>query len=386
VPEQGTLLIFGASTRAAAFSALRAGLVPWCCDLFGDADLRARCPTMKLPGRYPDGFLGLVDTDLPGPWIYTGGLENKPALIRAMRKKRTLWGNGEASLFFARNPMTWNQALVQASLPAPAVCWDPWEYPLRVRWLVKPLLGTGGAGIHFWKEQRATPSHPHQPLPISYFQEFIEGEPCSALYVGNGKRSRLLGLTQQLIGEPWLHAGAFRYAGSIGPLDADKVRRPDMHKLGDVLVREGGFQGLFGVDGILRVGNFWPVEINPRYTASVEVLEASLGLPAFQLHRLACEARSLPDPPPPPSPLSYVGKAILYARGPLEFPTEGPWCRSLRNPGLDLPDHADIPQPGTPIKPGHPILTVFARGETLASCRALLEEKARDLDRWLFER
>ncbi len=32
------LLIFGASARAAAFSALRAGLQPWCADLFADAD------------------------------------------------------------------------------------------------------------------------------------------------------------------------------------------------------------------------------------------------------------------------------------------------------------------------------------------------------------
>ena len=42
------LLLFGASVRAAAFSALRAGLRPWCADLFGDADLQARCPALAL--------------------------------------------------------------------------------------------------------------------------------------------------------------------------------------------------------------------------------------------------------------------------------------------------------------------------------------------------
>ena len=31
--------------------------------------------------------------------------------------------------------------------------------------------------------------------------------------------------------------------------------------------------GLFGVDGVVRGNRFWPVEINPRYTASMEVLE-----------------------------------------------------------------------------------------------------------------
>ena len=34
--ESNRLLLFGASTRAAAFSALRAGLKPWCVDLFAD--------------------------------------------------------------------------------------------------------------------------------------------------------------------------------------------------------------------------------------------------------------------------------------------------------------------------------------------------------------
>src|SRR5919206_4940372 len=90
------LLIFGASTRAAAFSALRAGLRPWCADLFADADLQARRPAMRLPGKYPDGFLDLVATELPGPWLYTGGLENHPPLVGRMERRRAPWGHGGA--------------------------------------------------------------------------------------------------------------------------------------------------------------------------------------------------------------------------------------------------------------------------------------------------
>ena len=64
------LLIFGASVRAAAFSALRAGLQPWCADLFADADLRARCPTIQVPpGLYPQGFLHHITCELPGAWM-----------------------------------------------------------------------------------------------------------------------------------------------------------------------------------------------------------------------------------------------------------------------------------------------------------------------------
>ena len=66
------VLIFGTSVRAAAFSALRAGLSPWCVDLFADVDLRKRCPAMRLSGRYPLGFLDVVSRDVPGPWMGLG--------------------------------------------------------------------------------------------------------------------------------------------------------------------------------------------------------------------------------------------------------------------------------------------------------------------------
>src|SRR5438552_15280885 len=115
------LLIFGASTRAAAFSALRAGLQPWCADLFADADLQARCPAMRVPaGSYPRGFLRLAKESIPGPWMYTGALENwlleEPDIAFAL----PLWGISGEELFLARSPMDLRSVLPQARLPCPA--------------------------------------------------------------------------------------------------------------------------------------------------------------------------------------------------------------------------------------------------------------------------
>ncbi len=87
------LILFGASVRAAAFSAIRAGLRPWCCDLFADADLQNVCPARALPpADYPEGFVEVCARAPAGPWMYTGALENYPALIERMSKLRTLWG------------------------------------------------------------------------------------------------------------------------------------------------------------------------------------------------------------------------------------------------------------------------------------------------------
>src|SRR5205807_493928 len=95
MPSGEHLLIVGASARSAAFSVLRAGLRPECADLFADADLRARCPVWCAPPKdYPGGFLDLPAFAAPGPWLYTGGLENRPELIDELaRRRQPLWGN-----------------------------------------------------------------------------------------------------------------------------------------------------------------------------------------------------------------------------------------------------------------------------------------------------
>src|SRR6202158_3755437 len=82
VDDGGNLILFGASTRAAAFSALRAGLRPWCADLFADADLAA-CFSVQLVSAndYPGRFLNISDEAPAGPWLYTGSLENHAGVV-----------------------------------------------------------------------------------------------------------------------------------------------------------------------------------------------------------------------------------------------------------------------------------------------------------------
>ncbi len=414
------LLIFGASVRAAAFSALRAGLQPWCADLFADADLTARCPTMVVPPElYPHGFLSLASKELPGPWMYTGGLENYRLLVQFMAAVRPLWGNDETRLALARSPVIVAALLRSAGLPGPAVGGDD---VLRKRskdgrrWLVKPLIGSGGSEIRWFSgtpRQMSSMSlatfRSNQGVPPItaardqvYLQEYIEGQPCAAIYVGDGRDARLLGVTRQLVGEPWLHAAPFHYCGSIGPLPLEPATTAAFTAIGRVLAKGCRLVGLFGVDCILRDGTPYPVEVNPRYTASVELLEYATGMSAVAAHRAVFEpapasgGHSSPveeDPwtvaPPrgaiaPRSPV--VGKAIVFARATFAFPTDGPWMATLRRPPdvWEPPAFADIPAAGQVLSEGKPVLTIFARAESVAECRALLEVKATEVSRCLF--
>src|SRR5262245_617429 len=151
-----TLLIFGASVRAAAFSALRAGLRPWCADLFADADLQARCPVRALnPEQYPGEFITLATQAPSGPWMYTGALENYRSLVRELTRRRPLWGNNVTILNHVRSPAALPSILPAAQIPCPAIYSPHVETPPEGRWLRKPVMSAGGHSICFWDVTQA---------------------------------------------------------------------------------------------------------------------------------------------------------------------------------------------------------------------------------------
>jgi predicted ATP-grasp superfamily ATP-dependent carboligase len=377
VDQPKQLAIFGASVRAAAFSAMRAGFTPWCADLFADADLRLCCPVVRLhPKEYPGRFLDLARR-LPGiPWIYTGGLENHARLVHQITQHLPLWGNNADVLRRARSPFFVAGVLQQAGMPHAAVYARPDEIPEGEICLIKPLQSAGGGRIDFWRAQG-------ERLASSYFQEFIAGKSYAALFVADHEHVRLLGITRQLVGIPWLTAGSFDYCGSIGPVALAPATQQAVERLGAVLGAGCGLRGLFGVDFILRKNVPYPVEINPRYTASVEVLEHALGLPALTLHAQACAPDSGPTMVCSPAPRGeQIGKAIVFAlAGPVCFPSKGPWSATLAAPRTpwDVPAYADIPAAEEEIPGDRPILTVFAHGKSFQACRLALRARAQDL-------
>ena len=99
------LLIVGASGRAAAASAIRAGYDPFVIDLFADADTHRLCPVLKCdPAVYPHGFIPLAEKAPASPWMYTGGLENYPEVVEAISQRRELIGFGSEDLRRMRDP------------------------------------------------------------------------------------------------------------------------------------------------------------------------------------------------------------------------------------------------------------------------------------------
>jgi uncharacterized protein len=373
------ILLVGASARAAAASAIRAELRPWCLDLFADADLRQMAPAVRCPpSAYPRGLLPVFSDAPQVPWLYTGGLENHPHLIRRMAELRPLWGNNTSALLTSRSPFTVAQLLRESNLP----CLDV-RHTLRVGtergyWLRKPLRSAAGRDICFADELPATEEH---IKPRFYYQRYVEGPSYSAVFVTNqAGDTHLLGVTRQLVGERPLNAKPFQYCGSIGPIELPGSTPMTLQRIGEVLTVGCHLRGLFGVDFILNDDGPWLVEVNPRYTASVEVLEYATNTAFLTLHRRAFEPASL-VPIRQASESDFFGKAILYARDRMVMPAKTSTPRPPFDPETPfiMPAAADIPSAGEVIERGWPICTVFARGSSMEQCHERLVQYAQGI-------
>jgi uncharacterized protein len=124
------------------------------------------------------------------------------------------------------------------------------------------------------------------------------------------------------------------------------------------------------MDFIARDGIPYPIEVNPRYSASMELVERAHGVSMFGMHAQACEGEL---PVLPRSRRQVHGKAIVFARRDSEVGDTRGW---LRRGWL-----ADVPRPGEHIAAGRPICTVFARAGHPRQCHQLLVRRARQVYR-----
>jgi uncharacterized protein len=421
--EPTTLILCGASVRAAAQSALRAGFAVWCADLFRDADLAAICPEALRVEDYPHGLPVLLVRHAPsGPCVFTGALENHPEVIAEIGRDRPIWGMSPEILQKIRQPETLQEALAAGGFPSLEVRLTPPARKMEsVHWLRKPFASGGGQRICMWDDSPSA-SNPDD----YYWQQYFPGESQSALFLADGQTAMLIGLCRQLIGQSWLHAAPFAYCGNIGPLPMTESERNFLQSLGTFLTARFGLCGLFGLDLIRDGESFFVTEVNPRYTASVELYELAHQVPLLAWHgevyqsvieagprappRPALKDRAKPEKSPlkgadmngnasplqgafsslarsfragrhgtgDPSPC--LAKAILYAPNEMMIPGDFLSSYTHRNPVWQLPAYADVPPLGTVIQAGQPVLTLFAAGNDAAGCRSALEKEAYSLD------
>ena len=305
--------------------------------------------------------------------MYTGAMENHPAVIEAISQSRALWGNSAAVVRPVRDP--WNVAAVvrQAGLQFPEIRVLGTEVPPPGYWVLKPLRSGGGRKIRLLSvsADASVRSPSIGNASVFYLQRQVLGQAYGAVYLGDGQRRCCSESLNSLSGV----AGRERAASGIRDRSGRSHCKPDQMRqfiqLGQCLTSEFSLRAVWrGYH--CRQDRRMALEVNPRYTASVEVLERCLEIPVIRWHAVACSEGRLP-PEPPAHTGTFWGKAVLYARRPLvvtgrfcEFVTE---CEPAQ---CALPEVADVPAEGTRIRPGQPIVSIFANGRSMAESRVRL--------------
>ena len=375
------LLLIGASVRDLTESAAESGLQFTGIDFFGDLDCRGKVITPDISSDLEPTTQGLLKIargiECRG-LVYGSGPENHRHALRYWEKRGLLLGNGYDSLVQARNPYLLREVLRKINVNMPRF-YSPDQAPLSGSWLLKPLSGGSGTGIVRLPPKeagiRGVLSRLHKPSRY-IVQEYQDGIPASITFLADGSSALPVGSSYQIIQER-NGKHPFRYIGNIVPLPAPSPGFwNDMAGIASHLTAAFGLRGLNTLDFILCGSGIRVLELNPRWSGSVELIEAWLARRLFLDHVRACGGE-LPmgakwEEIVSARPLRFYGKKILYSDTSFTVQDYREGWQPLYQYGI-----RDIPRPGSPVQEDEPICTVLADGTSKEACMSKLEEKAR---------
>lgn len=323
-------------------------------------------------------------------WIISGGVELEPKLLQTLESNGgRILGCDVNAIRFAKSPQDWCRLLQHVpEFRLDRTC-PPGQWFLKSSW---PAA-----------ERR------------SFWQQRIEGELLSALFMANRTSAHWIGAARLFVTQrharshsPQRHQfiasqfGEYHYLGNtVGEFTPSESQQMQMQDVADRFCQATGAQGLIGIDFIANP-TVWPIEINPRPTASVElyswllqtnfyqqhvnVLQPSLtGTGPCQLpepvvlvsddpHDSPLEQRTsthAPGTAPPTSRIGVAAKRIVYWPGdsalliseslhqscfaaePLNL-----LARKILNSDIEV-KLCDIPNVNTRVLPGHPLCTLL---------------------------
>jgi hypothetical protein len=346
---KGSVLVCGFATRHVARSAHAAGYTVYAVDHFCDQDLswytadRVRfddladipCAIQEICSRHEVEWL-----------VPTSGAEMLPSRVPV------LGTSPEKAARFMDKILT-QEFFESLSIPVPGIV-GPGRYPA----MIKPRTGSGGwrnMVVHNDGELASwLDAFSHQPFLL---QEVVPGVAASVCCVadGNGGARAIAANRQILREEEGLYFG---FSGSVTPLDHPGVQ--PMMETAERIAAVSGCRGTLGIDFVIG-DKPWAIEVNPRFQATLDTVEAATGQNLFSLHARACMGE-LPSRRPLHS--GYAVRRILFADRDMVVNHD---LSSL------FPAVADIPWPGTSFEEGQAVVSVYGWGRSLDAAMGLLD-------------
>ncbi|QQE12856.1 ATP-grasp domain-containing protein [Planctomycetota bacterium] len=365
------VLIVGVNARAAAMSALKLGYEPWVVDCVGCRDLQQVAHTMKIALRdYPAKLPAMIDkAPKSAAVMMSGDLENYPDIWEAITFGREVIGSGADAVRASRmvgalNAIEPSKGVKLCKIKVDGGLIGKLTSQIfgifdRRKYLVKPIAGSGGMGVKFW--EKGTPIGKKY-----YLQEYVQGIPVGIAFRADGWSVQYVGACEMISGDRAFGAKDFSYVGSIGEIELSEDARAAVSQIAVAMTQRHDLRGAFNIDFMMDfAGKLWPIEVNPRYSAGMEILEKVSGSSVFD--ELPSSSKKKGDEQ---TSLKW-GKALIRAKedciAPDLFSVLGSqWV-------------ANVPDEGVKVAKGMPICSVIADGRTRDEVYDDLKNKAKKI-------
>jgi hypothetical protein len=345
------ILVVGFATRHVASSASRAGYEVCAIDHFCDLDLKSCtkvCYRFEELDEIPDLVRACCKEYQIDAIIATSGAEDIAGI------PAPVLGSPHAAASRFLDKSRTQQFFEEHGFPVPNIA-KKGEYPA----MLKPCKGSGG-----WRNALVTCEEDIRAWELSFpdepylLQRVAPGIPASVCCVTNGTSAKALAVNQQIM--RGTEMARFGFSGSLTPFPHPMSQK--MRDMAEEIAAASECLGIIGVDFLVTDDMIVPIEVNPRFVATLDTIEQATGLNLVQVHINACKG-VLPEKIPDSKQVCI--RKILFAPCDLTISVD---LSSLS------PLVSDIPAPSSSFLAGEAVISVFGIGADEASAYDALDK------------
>lgn len=341
------VLIFAQSGRFLAQSATHAGYRVWVADCFGDQDTLscserwlAVPPISTLSAQQALSLITQLSNSEECLLICGSGIEKYYPFLSLLPDHIHYTGNSEHTIQTLKSPKLFFRLLDKLKLPYPQTFFHPPTSNTK-HYIAKSASGMGGVHIEKLDNKKFNDDY--------YYQQFIEGQSGSVLFISNGSQSQLISINKQSLSTHPLTP--FCLASIESPWTLEPHHRNYLIEAINELTISVQIMGLNSLDFIVSKDNdIFILEINPRPSASAELYPDTSSL--LQSHIDACQGKEINLPSIPTSFFSL--HHTLFAETNLMVPLDMNWPNLCH----------DFPIDGTKINQYEPICTIIIKSHS----------------------
>ncbi|OEG62655.1 MAG: hypothetical protein BHK79_02540 [Halanaerobium sp. MDAL1] len=289
------LILTSFSTRAAADTFLNLGNIDlYSFDYFGDLDLTEfvissfSLKKQNLDFKTELLFKAIKEFLINNPdkqynLIYGSDWDHKPELLNELEKIENLKLRGNSAAVISQ--LNKKETLIDLFQLAKSSGFKTPELFLKAKDLkkiknkdikdliIKPYHSGGGLDLRVINSEKNFDYIFNEKKENFYLQEFIEGESRSCQFAADSTKAEILSFTRELKATniDQKSENNFKYGGNILIKENEKERKI-IRKFINKLTKKYSLQGINGIDYIKNEKGIFFIELNPRFTAAVELL------------------------------------------------------------------------------------------------------------------